>query len=326
MSFWERAQRHYRYPDGRPTRELDNLRDALRPLRRLYGHTQARDFGPLALRAVQQEMERAGLCRTVINDRIKRTRRAFRWAVSVELIPPSVVQALETVLPLRRGRCDARESAGVGPVRWEDVVAILPYLPRQVSAMVQVMRYSNCRAEDIVTMRGCDLTMKGNTWEYRPTSHKNAWREDDSPIHKRIVYLGPCCQQVISPFLKPDLQAYLFSPRESRGEYQNLRALQRQSKKTPSELKRKWKLKPNRGPGERYSVNSFQQAVRKACRKQSMPIWTVLQVRHTRATEVREQYGVEGAQASPGNARVEAAQIYAEKNQQLAKKIAGEIG
>jgi hypothetical protein len=31
------AERHYQGPDGRPTRGLDNLRAALRPLRRVYG-------------------------------------------------------------------------------------------------------------------------------------------------------------------------------------------------------------------------------------------------------------------------------------------------
>jgi hypothetical protein len=51
----------------------------------------------------------------------------------------------------------------------------------------------------------------------------------------------------------------------------------------------------------------------------------VLQVRHTRATEVRAQYGLEGAAASLGDT-VEAAKIYAERNQQLAKRIAREIG
>jgi hypothetical protein len=49
-------------------------------------------------------------------------------------------------------------------------------------------------------------------------------------------------------------------------------------------------------------------------------------VRHTRATEVRERYGVEGAQASLGNARVETAQIYAERSRELARRIAREIG
>jgi integrase len=326
LAFWQYAQKHYRYPDGRPTRELDNLRDALRPVRQLYSHTPARDFGPLALRAIQEQMIKDGLCRTVINDRIKRVRRAVRWAASVELIPASVVQGLETVPPLRRGRCDARESAGVQPVSWETVEATLPHLPGAVAAMVQVMRYSNCRAEDVVSLRGRDLTTEGKVWEYRPVSHKNAWREEDSLIHQRIVYLGPRCQEIIGPFLKSDLDAYLFSPRESRQAYQTQRALQRRTKRTPSELRRRRKSNPRRAAGACYSVNSLQQAVRKACRKLGVPVWTVLQVRHTRATEVREAYGVEGAQASLGHSRVETAQIYAERNQQLARRIAREIG
>jgi integrase len=70
----------------------------------------------------------------------------------------------------------------------------------------------------------------------------------------------------------------------------------------------------------------MQQAVRRACRRAGVPGWTALQVRHTRATEVRERYGVEGAQASLGHARVETSQIYAEKNRQLAERIAREIG
>jgi hypothetical protein len=51
----------------------------------------------------------------------------------------------------------------------------------------------------------------------------------------------------------------------------------------------------------------------------------VLQVRHARATEIREQYGIEGAAAALGDT-VEAAQIYAENNRKLAERIAREIG
>jgi hypothetical protein len=325
LAFWGHAQKHYRHADGRPTREQDNLRDALRPVRRLYGNTPAQEFGPLALRAVQEEMIKSGLCRTVINDRIKRVRRAFRWAASVELIPASVIQALETVPALKRGRCGAPESNGVRPVNWQHVETTLPHLPRPVAAMVQVMRYSNCRAEDAVIFQGCDLAMKGDIWEYRPANHKNQWREDGSRHHKRIVYLGPRCQEIIRPFLKPELQAYLFSPQEARAEYQARRAEQRKTKKTPSEFRRKAKAHARRAPRRRYDVNTFQQSIRKTCRKIGVPVWTVLQLRHSRATEVRERYGLEGAAASLGDS-VEAAAIYAEKNQQLAKRIAREIG
>src|SRR5262245_71320 len=75
LAFWHHAERHYRTPDGGPARELDNLRDSLRPLHRLYGHTPAAAFGPLALRAVRDEMLRAGLARTTVNWRINRVRR-----------------------------------------------------------------------------------------------------------------------------------------------------------------------------------------------------------------------------------------------------------
>jgi len=145
LAFWRNAQQHYRHADGTPTRECKNLRDALRPVRKLYGTTPAADFGPLAHRATQEEMVRAGLCRTVINDRVKRIRRAFRWTASVELIPVSVVQSLETVPALKKGRCSTPESPGDQPVDWGHVEATLPHLPRPVAAMIYVMRHSNCR-------------------------------------------------------------------------------------------------------------------------------------------------------------------------------------
>jgi integrase len=183
------------------------------------------------------------------------------------------------------------------------------------------MRYSNCRAEDAVVMRGCDLRMEGEVWTYRPHSHKNAWRG-----HERVIHLGVNAQEAIRPFLKTDLQAYLFSPREAREEYQALRAAGRKTKRTPSELRRKRKPNPRRAPREHYDVNTFQQSVRKACRKAGVPTWSVLQVRHARATEVRERYGIEGAAASLGHRRVETAQIYAERNERLSREIAREIG
>ena len=49
-------------------------------------------------------------------------------------------------------------------------------------------------------------------------------------------------------------------------------------------------------------------------------------IRHSRATEVRRHYRLEGAQATLGHARADVTQIYAEKNMELAKRIAREMG
>ncbi len=337
LDFERHARRYYRHPDGEETGEADNFKDALVPLLELYGHTLAREFGPKALRVVQRRMIEAGLARRTINARINRVRRFFRWAASHEMIAGQLVVDLQTVAPLRKheqveietdqGRVQLRvkESNGVHPIDWERVEAVLPILSRPVAGMVGVMRHSNCRAEDVVSMRGCDMSMNGEVWLYRPASHKNQWREEDNPVHKRVVHLGPRCQEVLRPFLKPDPLAYLFSPREARSEYQDRRAALRKTKRTPSENNRATLPRPQRAPRDRYDVNTFQQAIRRACQAAGVPVWTLLEVRHTRATEVREAYGVEGAAASLGDT-VEAAQIYAEKNAKLARQIAEEFG
>jgi integrase len=321
LCVWAEFEKHYRNPDGTPTGELSNLRDALGPLRRLYGPSLAQDFGPLALRALREEMVRSGLCRKTVNARVNRVRRAFRWAASLELIPASVPQALTTVPGLKRGRSDAPESGGVKPVRWEDVDRTLPHLSGPVAAMVRLMRYSNCRAQDAVALRGCDLRAEGEVWCYAPPGHKTAYRG-----HDRIIHLGKQAQDAVRPYLKADPLAFVFSPRDALEAHHARRASQRKSKRTPSELRRRRKQRPRWVPRSGYDTNTFQQAVRRACRRAGVPAWSVLQVRHARATEVRERYGVEGAAASLGHRRLQSAQLYAEKNERLSRDIAREIG
>src|SRR5262249_53976056 len=56
LAYWSHAQEHYRHADGTPTGELDDLRLSFRPLKEMYGHTLAKEFGPLALKAIRQKL------------------------------------------------------------------------------------------------------------------------------------------------------------------------------------------------------------------------------------------------------------------------------
>ena len=49
--------------DGKPTKELQCMKDALRPLRRMYEVLPVAEFGPLKLKAVRQSMIDQGWCR-----------------------------------------------------------------------------------------------------------------------------------------------------------------------------------------------------------------------------------------------------------------------
>lgn len=134
LAYLLHAEGYYR-KDGKPTRELENIRHAVRPLRRLYGHTLARDFGPLALKSLRASMVEAGLCRNEVNKRIGKIARVFRWAVENELVPASVHHGLKAVSGLKKGRSEARESEPVKPVPEAHVEAVQPFVARQVWAV-----------------------------------------------------------------------------------------------------------------------------------------------------------------------------------------------
>ncbi len=99
----------YYAKDGEPTKEFVCMKHALRTLLKLYRTTRARDFGPLALKAVREHMITVeGLSRGVVNHRVNRIKRVFKWAVSEELIPSSIHEGLRSVARLRYGRSEAR--------------------------------------------------------------------------------------------------------------------------------------------------------------------------------------------------------------------------
>ena len=131
--FWTHAEKYYRNPDGTPSRELENFRYALRPVKELYDETPASQFGPRALKAVRDHMAetaakgRRAPCRTYINKNVRRIKGVFRWAVADELVAPSVYHALSAVAGLKKGRSEARESEPVRPVPLEHVEAVIPH-------------------------------------------------------------------------------------------------------------------------------------------------------------------------------------------------------
>lgn len=212
LTFSEHVQTYYRRPDGTPTTEQGEFKLALRPLRVKHGADVVRHFDVLKLDALRQEMIDAGkLCRGVINQRIARIVRLFKWAVEKKLCPVSIYQELSTLTPLQRGRSKARETAKVLPVPDEVVEATLSFLSAPVQAMVKLQRYTAMRSSEVIAMRGIDLDRSGPIWTYRPQHHKTAYQG-----HDKYIQIGPKAQAVLSVWLRDDPFEYLFQPREVR--------------------------------------------------------------------------------------------------------------
>ena len=313
------AVQHYR-KDGARTHELDNILCAIEPLRRLYGRTPVREFGPLALKAIQREMIAADLSRGVINSRIAKIRRIFRWAVSEQLAAPSIIVGLQTVMGLQRGRTTARETKPIAPVSDEVVEKTLACLPDTVADMVRFQRLTGCRPGEVCILRPRDVDRSGDVWRYVPASHKMEHR--DRP---RVIFIGPKARAVLTPYLLRDADACCFSPKESD---RKRKAELRTGRKTPVQPSQVDRSKPNpkRKPGDAYNTNSYGYAIRRACEKAGVECWGPNRLRHSAATQIRSRYGLEAAQTVLGHATADVSQIYAERDMTLAARIMGEVG
>ncbi|UCC30460.1 MAG: tyrosine-type recombinase/integrase [Phycisphaerales bacterium] len=320
-AYWRFAQGYYR-KNGAPTVELAKIKAAMRPLKRLYGGSPASEFGPVKLKAVRHEYVDAGHSRSYVNDTVGRLKRMFRWGTENELVPPFVYQGLAAVAGLRKGRSDVPEPEPVHPVPDEHVNAIESHVSRQVWAVVQLQRLTDMRLNETLIMRGCDLDMTGKLWLYWPESDKT-----EHHGHERIVEIGPRAQAVIRPFLKADLQAYLFSPRDAEAERLAARHARR---RTPENYGNRpgtnRKRKPKRTPRGRYDPDSYRRAITRACELAKVPQWHPHQLRHNYATRVRREYGIETARILLGHRSVTVTEVYAEIDREKARKIVAKIG
>ncbi len=361
-SFWKHAEQHYRRPDGTTTNELSDYRYSLRPLRHLYGSLPAAEFSPLKLKAVRQLMvdgydhpkygTQAALSRGVVNQRVGRIVRMYKWAVAEELVSETVYRALRAVPGLQRGRCEARETEPIEPVAEAVVDATLPFLLPTVRAMVEVQLLTGMRPGEVCALRACAINMTGPVWLYRSQQHKTAHRGK-----QRVIAIGPRTQEVIKPYLTLDTQAYLFSPRRAMEAKWAAQRAARRTKVQPSQVCRK---KAKHLAGERYTTDSYGWAVKRAWARAFLPppplgpkagesrrdwlarltgeeqdalkrwqkehAWHPNQLRHTHGTEVRRRYGLEAAQVVLGHAQANVTQVYAERDMSLAAKVAAEIG
>ncbi len=205
-AYYTHAQSYYRNADGSPTDEVLPLAAAMGPVRDLYASTPAPEFGPLALRAVRDQMIRMGWCRNTINKQICRVRRTFKWAVSHGMVPPDLYHGLQSVDGLKRGRSEAKEKDPVRPVPEEWVSATMRWVSAAVRAMIEVQLLTGARPGEVCSMRGCDIDTASVPWVYRPPQHKTAHHG-----HAREIVIGPRAEAVIRPFLRADVQAPLFS-------------------------------------------------------------------------------------------------------------------
>ena len=347
LRYWKFAKGHYQ-KNGRCTRVTPGIKCALRYLKQWYGKTRAAEFGPLALKALREQMVADGLSRRYINDHVDRIKRMFKWAVGEQLIPAATYDALKVVGGLQKGRTEARETDPVEPVEDEIVDATLVHLPEVVADMVRLERLTGMRPAEVCVVRPCDIDRTDEVWVYRPETHKTEHHN-----RARVIPIGPKAQAILLRYLAHDASMYCFRPCDSEAKR---RAEAHKNRKTPVSYGNRpgsnRKRKPKWTAGKCYTTNSYRKAVHRACDKafphpklgyilrskftdaekkelrewQSEHHWSPNQLRHTAATEIRRDFGLEAAQIILGHSTADVTQVYAERDLAKGMEVARQIG
>ncbi len=170
-------------------------------------------------------------------------------------------------------------------------------------------------------MTWAEIDTSSEVWVYRPSRHKTSHRG-----RARLVAIGPRAQAVLMKYRGRPSDIPIFSPLEA------------EAKRLPEvQFSRR-----SRAPRDAYDANSYGFAIRRAC-KRAFPVpaglgekdkrdwvqsyqWAPNQLRHAAATEIRREFGLDAAGAVLGHADVTTTQIYAEREKELAIRVARQVG
>jgi integrase len=317
---YNRRNENYYLP---PSNEAKEILNALNPLAHLYPDRMADDFTPLDLKQYREYLIGSGkfdLCRKTINTKVGIITRMFKWAVSECLISIHTFTALTTVEGLRKGRTTVREGRTISPAKIEIINAAMPYMTPVVSDMIQVQLLSGMRPGELVRMRPCDIEKHETVWIYRPATHKTAWHG-----HTRAIPLGTKAQAILAKYLIRPPDDYCFKPAES-----DAQALQRkhEARITPLGCGNRpgSNSKGTKPYNDRFNTSSYRRHITRACIKAGVEPWFPHQLRHTAATDIRREFGLDAARAVLGHKSVVITNEYAELDLEKASAVAKAIG
>ncbi len=227
---------------------------------------------------------------------------------------------MRTVPGLQSGRTPAPETEPVRPVPEAFVEAIRPHVSRQVWAMVQLQLLSGMRPGEVCCMRTRDLDVSGAVWIYRPTEHKTAHRG-----RTRTIQFGPRAQEILREWFRTQLDEPLFQPREAEAERKAAMRAARKTPVQPSQLDRS-KPKAQRKPRDQFETRSYAHAIYRGCLRADVPVWSPNQLRHSAATRLRREFGLDVARAVLGHSSPVVTEIYAEMDETRAASAMLKIG
>ena len=270
-----------------------NVCNALKLLTELFADRPAEEFNVRQFERYRSELISRKYSREYGNRLLRIVKECCEWAMNRDYLTSDQERKIQTVQRLTGAEAPTKI---VEPADDDDVNATMVLLSADFQDMIRFQRATGCRPGEARLMKVGDVDREN--WLFKPAKHKTSHKGKS-----RAIPIPSIVQpMLLKRLLRPD-DAYVFGADDGERAYHK-RALARAIDRAIVRINR-----------ERSEANL-------------PPIdhWHPYQLRHARATEVREQYGVEVAQVILGHSRIDMTQHYAGVTEQKAKEVGKLLG
>ena len=290
---------------GRPTGTRRNYWKAVEPVLLAYGDLPTSEFTLDRLEEYQRDLDRSKrLCRRQVNKAITAICYIFTWGARHRIdgeryVPAEIAAELRLIEPLRAGYAVSKDRPKKRAVKPADVEAALKCMTPTVRDMVEVQLLTGARPQEVRMMRAGDFEkIDAKLWHYRPREYKTEHIESD-----KIISCGPKAIAILRKRIRgkgPD--TFIFKPETSDGEHRK-RVGAKVTRKTPSRQARDEEraANPRRRFNACYRRDTYALAIKRACKRAGVPVFSPYQLRKLRGTEIDRQFGAETAAAVLGH-------------------------
>ena len=170
--YLEWATSYYVKPNGRPTREAQNMEHALRHLMAVAPQRTLESLEVEDIKFLREHIIDQGICRPMVNARVTRCRRFVKWCIENKYVDQYALLPWQLLKPLAYSRSRAPERDPVESVPHDIVQKTIDQLMPTVARMVALQYITGMRSSELCLMKWEEIDQSGDAWIYRPKHHK----------------------------------------------------------------------------------------------------------------------------------------------------------
>jgi len=192
LAFMQYAVGYYTTANGKPSAEVSCYKSAMKFFIPLFGHVTIDSLTPMDLKAVRTKFIERGCSRVYCNKMTNKLRCVLKWGCENGMVNVGTWQAMQSITPLKRGKCAAHDNKRREAVADADIDAVRPFLSQKYRDFFDLLRTTGARPSELIGLSKSMIDTTGEIWVADLDKHKNSHRGLSRKLH-----FGPKSQLII---------------------------------------------------------------------------------------------------------------------------------